>query len=281
MPRIVYQATTQAGLKLQKAYGEALFATNQRKVTQSALFAEIQAKQRATPLVTSQPAARTRDVWGTTTTLAPAVIATPATTALEQSTPAQPMSLAQIIGAVGNAVGDILAPTPTATVPTPTSPVNTFGNVVSGALSVLPGVGTVASGLLNAVGAGSLPGRANTPVAGGMSEFILERPTGSGGTGMSGLARYGIPRGWTRKKVKALVRTVGVAQAAAILGAPLEGVAIVACSPGRRGRGISSRDLRITRRVTRRVLGIARDLAAIRPPAARRAPSRGTRVICN
>jgi len=177
------------------------------------------------------------------------------------------LNLNNVIGGIANVVGGIFGGAPTQTAPTVQ---NTFGTVTSAVGSVLGAV-IPGGGLANS--AISLPGR-----AAGVSEVILERPTGGGGGG--GLARYGIPRGWTKKKVRALVRTVGVSVAASILSAPLEGVAIVAMMGGSRGRGISARDLRVTKRVTRRVLGIARDLAAIRPPA-RRAPSRGTRVICN
>lgn len=194
----------------------------------------------------------------------------PVTAATQPKAPMS-LSLSNIIGAVGNAVGNIFGGTPTATSPTPTSTLGSVTSAVGSVIgAVLPGGGAVNTVM-------NLPGRSGSS---GISDVILERPaSGSGGGG--GLSRYGIPRGWSKKRVKALVRSVGVSVAASILSAPLEGVAIVATMAGSRGRGISARDLRVTKRVTRRVLGIARDLAAIRPPAARRAPSRGTRVICN
>jgi len=190
----------------------------------------------------------------------------------KQSTP-QEMSLGNIIGAVGNAVGAIFSPAPPATGPTP-APGNTFGTVVNAAAGV---AGALLPGSGGAYAVATLPGRAS---GGGMSEFMLERPTGTGGATMTGLARLGIPAGWTRKKVRALVRYVGPGQAAQIIGAPLESVAIVAVSGRSRGRGITARDLRTTKRVTRRVLSIARDLAALRPSAPRRSGSR-TVVRCN
>jgi len=190
----------------------------------------------------------------------------------KQSTSTE-MSLANIVGAVGNVVGAIFSPAPPASGPTP-SPTSTLGTVVNAAAGA---AGALLPGMYGAGAVATLPGRAT---GGGMSEFMLERPTGSGGAAMSGLARLGIPSGWTRKKVRALVRYVGPGQAAQIIGAPLESVAIVAVSGRSRGRGITARDLRTTKRVTRRVLSIARDLAALRPSAPRRSGSR-TVVRCN
>jgi hypothetical protein len=194
---------------------------------------------------------------------------TPSTATTVQRQSSMSLNLNSIIGGVANVVGGIFGNAPTATVPTATTTLGTVSSAVGGVLgAVLPGgIGPVVNGAMQ------LPGRSS-----GISDVILENPRG--GTSGGGLSRYGIPRGWTRKKVRALVRTVGVSVAAGIIGAPLEGVAITAMMGTGRSRGISARDLRTTKRVTRRVLGIARDLAAIRPPA-RRAPSRGTRVICN
>lgn len=199
-----------------------------------------------------------------------------------------PEPMPSLLDTIGGALNNLINPAPTATGPTPpaaTTTVGTLANLATSALNLIPGVGPVVAGAGNAAALAVLPGRATTP-AGGMSEYLLERPTGATvgatGTAMSYLQRLGIPKPWTRKKVRSLVRFVGPGQAAAIIGAPLESVAIVAVSAGRRNRGISARDLRTTRRVTRKVLGIARDLAAIRPPAARRSSSRtSTRVVCN
>jgi len=185
------------------------------------------------------------------------------------------MAIGNIIGAIGNAVGAIFSPAPPAAGPTPTPAAGfTLGNVVGAAAGA---VGAILPGSSGAAAVATLPGRA---AGGGTSEFLLERPTGSGGSPMTGLARLGIPQGWTRKKIRALVRYVGPGQASAIIGAPLESVAIIAVSGRSRGRGISARDLRTTKRVTRRVLSIARDLAALRPSAPRRSSSR-TIVKCN
>jgi len=201
-------------------------------------------------------------------------------TADKKTTPA-PMS--SILNAVLNTVGNLFSSDAPAVGPaTPQTTtgtlINTIGNVASSVISGNPL--SVAGSTALAV----LPGRANTPSttqSGGMSTYLLESPTGgSGGGAMTGLKRLGIFPPWTRKKVRNIVRLVGVGQASAIIGAPLESVAIVAISGGRRRRGISSRDLATTKRVTRRVLGMARDLAALRPAAPRRAASR-TRVICN
>jgi len=193
-----------------------------------------------------------------------------ATVAPQTSTVSNAMpSIANIIGNVANAVGGIFGNGATATAPTAT---NTFGSVANAVGSVVGAVFPGGPAVNTALAVGNLPGRAS---GGGMSEYLLERPTGSaGGAALTGLQRLGIPPGWTRKKVKALVRYVGPGQASAIIGAPLESVAIVAVSTHSRSRGISARDLRVTKRVTRRVLGIARDLACIRPPAPRRSLKR-------
>lgn len=176
-----------------------------------------------------------------------------------------PISIGGILQTLGNIAGSVLGggTAGTATGPTTTS---TIGAVASGvgalAGTLLPGSGPTATMAARS----ALPGRAS-----GVSDVVLERTSGT---------TYGAPSGWSRKKIKALVRFVGPAAAASIVGIPLEAAAIIAVSTRTRSRGISARDLRVTRRVTRRVLGIARDLAAIRPPA-RRVGGRSIRQICN
>lgn len=228
--------------------------------------------QRITALTTDQHRALARERVAARSST-PVTVQSGTTSSTTEPKNVMPLSVSNILNAAGSAVQSLFGGSGTATSPTVTSTLGTVGSVVTSVLG-----GTMPGAMVPVAAATVLPGRANS----GVSEFLLERPAGSssGSAGGSALARLGFPPGWTRKKVKALVRYVGPGQASAIIGAPLESVAIVAVSGGRRSRGISARDLRVTKRVTRRVLGIARDLQALRPSAPRRSSSR-TVVRCN
>jgi hypothetical protein len=178
-------------------------------------------------------------------------------------------SLSSIIGSIGNVVGSIFGSGSSGTAVGPAAGSggsSLLGTAVGAAGQIVGGLLSPGSSAIVSLGSSlaNLPGRASSV---GTSALMLERP--------ARLAPM------ASKLIKSLVRLVGVGQASEIVGLPVEQVAMIAIRSRRRRRGISARDLATTKRVTRRVLGIARDLQSIRPPARRSYGNRSIKQVCN
>lgn len=86
-------------------------------------------------------------------------------------------------------------------------------------------------------------------------------------TAMSMIPAGSLLTPWVSRRILSLVRTLGIAGTADALGTDTATVAnavVRAVSRRRRSRGISARDLRVTRRTTRRLITAARDLSKLK-----------------